>query len=392
MAALTGEKKDRGSRITILGLASNVGLTAVKGTAGIFMNSASLLAEAGHSLSDLLGDFVTLATWKLSRRPPSTDYPWGYGKFETVGTLGVSLILVGGAIGIGLHSYHLLLQVILPYLEALDPSSPLAQIVPFLPKSIPSPLLELFHDHASHAGVPHSHAHDIVDAVAPAGTSLEGALSDSHAVGGVLNPHAAWFALLSVVVKEWLYRATKKVADEEHSPVLLANAVHHRSDALTSGVALFSILGSAAGAPVLDPLGGLAVSFFILQQGLSLSKVAALEILDRGVDATARDELRKVVEPLISTDLAKGGLLGVRNVRAVKSGGLSSIDLTILVAPEISVRESHEIESQVRERIMTERRDAREVKIHIHGVEPLEMEQLKQEQHGFESDFGRDGC
>jgi divalent metal cation (Fe/Co/Zn/Cd) transporter len=93
------------------------------------MNSASLLAEAGHSLSDLLGvciyvsgfelsirsliaihsvvqDFVTLATWKISRRPPSPDYPWGFGKYETVGTLGVSLILVGGAIGIGLHSYH----------------------------------------------------------------------------------------------------------------------------------------------------------------------------------------------------------------------------------------------------------------------------------------------
>lgn len=46
--ALTG---DRGSRITLIGLASNIGLTAAKGTAGIYMHSASLLAEAGHSLS-----------------------------------------------------------------------------------------------------------------------------------------------------------------------------------------------------------------------------------------------------------------------------------------------------------------------------------------------------
>lgn len=106
LAALRGDKKDAGGRITLIGLASNIGLTATKGVAGIYMNSASLLAEAGHSLSDLLGDFVTLATWKLSRRPPSTEYPWGYGKFETVGTLAVSMILVGGAIGIGLHSYH----------------------------------------------------------------------------------------------------------------------------------------------------------------------------------------------------------------------------------------------------------------------------------------------
>jgi divalent metal cation (Fe/Co/Zn/Cd) transporter len=90
---------------------------------------------------------------------------------------------------------------------------------------------------------------------------------------------------------------------------------------LTSGVALCSILGSAAGAPVLDPLGGLAVSFFILQQGLSLSRVAALEMLDKGVDAATRKEIVDVVKPLIERDETKGGLIGVRNVRAVKSGG-----------------------------------------------------------------------
>jgi hypothetical protein len=53
---------DRGTKITLLGLGSNVALTATKGLAGLWMNSASLLAEAGHSLSDLLGvswlDFV----------------------------------------------------------------------------------------------------------------------------------------------------------------------------------------------------------------------------------------------------------------------------------------------------------------------------------------------
>lgn len=86
------------------------------------MNSASLLAEAGHSLSDLLGvslvknrwcsvltrpqDFVTLATWRISRKSPTDAFPWGYSKFETFGTLTVSVILVGGAVGIGLHSYH----------------------------------------------------------------------------------------------------------------------------------------------------------------------------------------------------------------------------------------------------------------------------------------------
>lgn len=260
---------------------------------------------------------------------------------------------------------QLLLQVLLPYLETLDPSSPLAHIAPYLPKSIPSPLLELFHDHSSHAGTIHSHAHEAIDSVSTGTHGLESALashggdaasihsSSSSASGGaLLNPHAAWFALISVVLKEWLYRATKKVAEQEHSPVLEANALQyvvvlgvnvlathtlltlcvilfpppphsHRSDALTSGVALFSILGSAAGAPVLDPLGGLAVSFFILKQGLSMSKVAAYEVLDKGVDQGTRQEIVDIVDPLVNKDVSKGGLLGVRNVRAVKSGGES---------------------------------------------------------------------
>jgi hypothetical protein len=92
----------------------------------------------------------------------------------------------------------------------------------------------------------------------------------------------------------------------------------HRADALTSVVALTSILGSSFGGyTFLDPLGGLAVSFFILQQGLSLSKVAMLELLDAGVDKPTQKKIELLVEGLVDGK----DLLGVRNVRGVKSGG-----------------------------------------------------------------------
>jgi divalent metal cation (Fe/Co/Zn/Cd) transporter len=94
----------------------------------------------------------------------------------------------------------------------------------------------------------------------------------------------------------------------------------HRADALTSLVALTSILGSSFGGyTFLDPLGGLAVSFFILQQGLSLSKVAMLELLDAGVDQKTQRKIELLVEGLVDGK----DLLGVRNVRGVKSGGES---------------------------------------------------------------------
>ncbi|KAJ3007823.1 hypothetical protein NUW54_g3396 [Trametes sanguinea] len=93
--ALKGQG-DRGSKITLIGLASNVVLTGAKGAAGWYMNSAALLADAGHCAGDLFGDFVTLFSWRLSRKPPNERYPYGYGKFEVLGTSFGTLLLRDG--------------------------------------------------------------------------------------------------------------------------------------------------------------------------------------------------------------------------------------------------------------------------------------------------------
>ncbi|WWC72424.1 uncharacterized protein I206_106386 [Kwoniella pini CBS 10737] len=393
MQAISKGKLDRGTKITLLGLGSNIALTLSKGAAGLWMNSASLLAEAGHSLSDLLGDLVTLATWRISRRLPTDNFPWGYGKFETFGTLSVSVILVGGAIGIGLHSYHLLLQTLLPYLETFPPGTFLNSLSHYLPSSVPSPLLELFHSHGPSA-LPHEHG--AADAALTAHSHSHDHSAHLHeaAPGAILNPHAAWFALGSVVIKEWLYRVTNKVAAQEHSPVLKANALHHRADALTSLVALTSILGSSFGGyHFLDPLGGIAVSFFILQQGLSLSRTAFFELLDAGVDASTKERYFSIADDLVDGK----DLLEIRNVRGVKSGGQTVLDLTITVPPTMSVHNSHAVEQRVREAIMNVRREVREVKIHVHGLEENEMigqagKSVEGTSNVPKSDFGREGC
>lgn len=79
-----------------------------------------------------------------------------------------------------------------------------------------------------------------------------------------------------------------------------------------------SILGSSIGGyTFLDPLGGIAVSFFILQQGLALSKTAFLELLDAGIDARTQAAYEEIIGELVNGH----DLLGVRNVRGVKSGG-----------------------------------------------------------------------
>ena len=192
------------------------------------------------SLSDLLGDFVTLFCWRFSRQPPTARYPYGFGKFESLGTTTVALILIGGAFGIGFHSFGLLAHHLADTTASLPPGAAqqILQSITDAAQSVSGTFHGLGHAHGSHA---HEHGH------------------------GVLDPNAAWFAALSVVAKEWLYRVTKKVADNERSSVLLANAVHHRSDAYTSAVALVAILGTWwFPALPLDPLGGAFFRVFIL--------------------------------------------------------------------------------------------------------------------------------
>lgn len=142
----------------------------------------SLTADAVHALTDLISDITTLATISWSLKPATTKYPMGYGKIESLGALAVSCILLGGGIGIGLQAVLALSQQFFPQIH-----------------EVLSHLGFLAHSH-SHG---HDHGHGHID-VGP-------------------NINAAWLAAGSIVVKEWLYRATMKIAKEKRSSVLSSN-------------------------------------------------------------------------------------------------------------------------------------------------------------------------
>ncbi|KAJ2922334.1 hypothetical protein H1R20_g14773, partial [Candolleomyces eurysporus] len=334
IAALKGST-DRGSQVTLVGLFSNIGLTAAKGLAGWHLHSASLLADAGHSLSDLLGDFVTLFCWKLSRKPPSERYPYGFAKFETLGTTTISLLLIGGALGIGFHSYHLLIVALGDSAAHMQPGA-LQELLLFLSSSAPVP----------HIGHSHVHAVDV---------------------------NAAWFAALGVLSKEWLYRITKVVADEEKSPVLLANAIHHRSDAYSSLVAFFAIIGTwLFPAFPLDPIGGLVVSAVILQQGYSLLRGAWGDLTDAGASPRTRASIQKVLQPLVakegngaSTSLTQHipPLLGISHLRARRAGSMLFVDLTATVPGNITIEQANALDQHITSRLKEEKKEIAEVRV-----------------------------
>jgi len=333
--------------------------TCTKGFAGWFMNSAALLAEAGHSLSDLLGDFVTLFAWKLSQKPPTKKYPYGFGKFETLGTISISILLTGGALGIGFHSYNLLIDALSPTISTMPPG--LVQEVFQAAQNLPVPEIGHVHTHTGH---------------------------DVHGHGSMLDPNAAWFAALGVISKEWLYRITKKVADEERSSVLLANAIHHRSDAYSSLVAFVAILGTwYFPALPLDPIGGLLVSLVILRQGMVLFGGAFGELTDRGVSPKTQRILTRALNSLLpvpstSTESAvkdshthshgiplPSVLLGIHDLRAMRAGATMFVDVVADVSPAMTMRDAVVIERNITEKLRGARREISEVRVKFNVIE-----------------------
>ena len=135
---------------------------------GYVFHSQSLIADAYHAITDLVSDFLTLGTVSWSLKPPTQRFPNGYGKVESIGSLGVSSLLFTGGILMGLNSAQVLLGQFYP--EG-------AELIAHLGI--------LSHSHS------HSHSHGI-ESIGP-------------------NVNAAWLAGGSIVVKEWLYRSSKSL-------------------------------------------------------------------------------------------------------------------------------------------------------------------------------------
>ncbi|MCD7447922.1 Metal tolerance protein C1 [Datura stramonium] len=98
-----------GERIFRLGLAADIGLAASKAFAGYVCGSTAIIADAAHSISDVVLSGVALLSFKAARVPKDKEHPYGHGKFETLGALGISAVLLASAGGIGWHALDVLL-------------------------------------------------------------------------------------------------------------------------------------------------------------------------------------------------------------------------------------------------------------------------------------------
>lgn len=154
-------------------------------------------------------------------------------------------------------------------------------------------------------------------------------------------------ALLSIGGKEALYRYTAAQGRRLNSPSLIANAYHHRSDAISSIATLVGVAGAIFLGDrfrLLDPAASVLIAFFILKSGYDVSRPAIEELLERSLPD---DDLKRIVKAIETTP----GVMAFHNLRTRRAGHTAIIDLHIKVNPDITVTAGHAIASRVEQAI-----------------------------------------
>ncbi len=174
-------------------------------------------------------------------------------------------------------------------------------------------------------------------------------------------------AFISIIVKELLYRYTIKIGQEINSRGLIADAHHHRSDALSSVAALIGIGGAKLGLRVLDPLAGLAVAFLILKVGYEIMRDTSYELMDGRPDKDKIEDIRNLAGSI-------EGVMGIHDIKLRSYGPNYIVDLKIVVKDQLSVVEGHNIACRVEKKIINSSDDVKDVLVH---VDPLSVNQNK---------------
>jgi len=288
-----------GVKATLVGALANLLLSLVKFIGGIVGNSTALVADAVHSLSDLLTDAIVLATHKIGQMPADSNHPYGHGRAETIGATIVGVVIILAGIWI---------------------------------------------------------AYDVSQVIA----------SGSQLVPTWLAAGAAFF---SILVNEGIFHYTRNVGEKINSPAIVANAWHHRSDAISSIAALTGILGAHFGYPIMDPLAGGVVALMILKVGYGILTDGLRDLMDTGLSEDQTREIQKIIDGI--PEVKK-----FHDLRTRTLGGEIFMDVHILVDTDLTVTEGHAAAERVRRSLINAFDKVQDVMVHVDGEEDHKLLQI----------------
>ena len=172
----------------------------------------------------------------------------------------------------------------------------------------------------------------------------------------------SWIVLviagLSIIFKEGLFWLTLKVANKTNSPLMKANAWHHRSDAISSLVVLIGVAIEMMGYHYFDALAALIVGLMVAKMGFSLVNDASKELVDTALEPELIEQVKAII-------LGVSGVRELHFLRTRRMGGQALVDVHIMVEPKISVSEGHLISEKVRVALVGKLENLSEVMVHI---------------------------
>lgn len=164
-------------------------------------------------------------------------------------------------------------------------------------------------------------------------------------------------SVVSVLVKEFQFRITIKVANKLNSPSLKADAWHHRSDALSSIAAFIGIGGAILGIKFLDPLASFAVALIVIKIGFDIFKCSFNDLIDRSIDAVDIKNIKTLV-------LNYSKISSIKSLKSRRHGALAYIDMTITLNGNLTLYEAHKISDDLEKRIISKFNYIKEINIH----------------------------
>ena len=282
-------------KITLWGAFCNIALTIVKFVAGILGGSTAMLADAVHSASDLVTDIIVIVFTRISGKGKDKGHDYGHGKFETLATVVVSLMLLVVGAEMIKSSYQQIRSAV---------------------EGNPLPAPEMI---------------------------------------------ALWAAVISIISKEILYQWTVKVGKRLSSPVVIANAWHHRTDALSSVGSLLGIAGAIALGgewTILDPLVGAVISIVIIVMAVKMSIPALAELTEASLPEKTEQKMLEIIRSV-------EGVRGVHELKTRLCGHYCIADFHIVVDPETTILESHETTVIIERKLREEFGEETQINIHV---------------------------
>lgn len=169
-------------------------------------------------------------------------------------------------------------------------------------------------------------------------------------------------ALVSIVTKEGMFWYTRAIAKKMNSSAFMADAWHHRSDALSSIGALIGIGGARLGYPILDPLASLVICAFILKVAFDIFKDALSKMLDTAAPEDLEEEIKEVV-------LSCDGVLQLDMLKTRKFGEKVYVDIEIGSDPNQTLASAHDVAEEVHDKVEDTFPHVKHVMVHVNPAD-----------------------